>query len=106
VKQPDIYCYLSDTGTYIKINDEIDDERFLISECSIKDAVVLICQSGIKIFDTLKRRIIEHVQIDIDDLNNYSLGHAYYYHKNNVVCFGLLVENEWRYYKLNLSLTA
>lgn len=100
VEQVDVYCFLSETQMYLKINDEILDDRFLISECGIKDSVVLICHSYIKIYDTLQRRVVEEFPVDNIDLKDYKRGHAHYLHKTDNIYFCLLKENEWRYYKL------
>lgn len=100
VKQLDIYCYLSETDAYVKINDEIEADRFLISECGIKDTVVLICQDDIKIYDTVQRKVIQQFAVDNNDLKDYKRGHAHYLHKTDTIYFCLLTEDEWRYYKL------
>jgi hypothetical protein len=103
VEQPDIYCYRHDSESYIKLNDQVADERFVISECGIQDSVVFICRDTIKLFDVLQRKVVEQFPIVGSDFSEFRCGHAHYLPQSDAIYFGIFTENEWRHYRLYLG---
>ena len=79
----------------------LDRKKFIISECGIKDSVLLICPDNIKIFDTVQWKITGQFPINNSDLKNYERGSARYVHKADKIYLSLLTHNRWKEYKLD-----